>query len=326
MTAGDAGGEARPWSTGRAALAVLAVSICFATSGPLARVAAPADPMVVACGRTGLAAAVLLAVAPRRAAAAVRAAPAAVLARTFGAGALLAAHFWMFLAGVAATSLPAAVTLVSLEPVAVVLTAWAVFGARPARGEALGVALATAGALVMVLATPSGGGAGGRHTLAGDALVLGAVALYGLYLAAARALTEVIPAGVYAALVYGAASATLALGVAAGQGLGVAGALGALPARSWWAIVALGVVPTLCGHTLVQWASRHVPAAVVALVSPGETVGSLLIAAALLGEPPRGAEWAGAALVLLGVVATLLARRAPAARVVVGSQGRSPPP
>ena len=277
---------------------MLVASICFATSSPLARVAAPAHPLLIAAGRTAVASCLLLAASPRVTARAVGRASRRQILGVLGAGALLAAHFACFLWGLSLTSLPSAVTLVSLEPVAVVLTAWAAFGSRPRPGEAAGVLLATLGAVVVA----RGAGSGSHHLL-GDGLVLLAVGLYGLYLGAARALSQALPPGAYAALVYG--SATVVLGLAC---LG-AGASLSLPRGSYLAILALGIIPTLGGHTLVQWAARHVPASVVALVSPGETLGSLVLAAALLGEVPSATEGVGALLALSGVAVTLASPR-----------------
>ncbi|RYE91986.1 MAG: EamA family transporter, partial [Myxococcales bacterium] len=117
---------------------------------------------------------------------------------------------------------------------------------------------------------------------------------------------DVIPAGPYAAAVYGTSGVVLTLACLA---LASGGLAFSAPPHSLVAIVALAIIPTLGGHTLVQWSARHVPAAVVALVSPGETIGSLLIGAALLGQAPTRHEAAGAALVLAGVAATLVAQR-----------------
>lgn len=289
----------RPFTPSRAALVVAVASLCFAWSGPLARLAAPAHPLVIACGRTALAALLLTLIAPRATLSALRDTPPRTLAGIALAGALLAAHFGFFLAGLAATSLPAAVTLVSLEPIAVVLTAWVAFRERPRTGELVGVLLATAGAVVL-----SRGAGGGGHRLVGDLLVLLAVAVYGLYLGVARGLSGRVGAASYAALVY-AVAAVLLFGASL-----VASASFELPARGWLFIAALGIVPTLGGHTLVQWAAGRVPAPVVALVSPGETIGSLVIAAAFLGERPSAIEAAGAALALVGVGFTLVAQRA----------------
>ena len=57
------------------------------------------------------------------------------------AGVLLAAHFGLFVWGLQRTSLPAAVSLVSLEPLAVVMTAWLLHGVRPRPLEQAGVAV-----------------------------------------------------------------------------------------------------------------------------------------------------------------------------------------
>src|SRR5262249_21733335 len=127
-------------------------------------------------------------------------------ARTFAAGALLAAHFALFQIGLDRTSLPAAVSLVSLQPLAVVLCAWILLGIRPSRAEQLGVVVATIGAVVV------GQGQGrGDHRLSGVLSVVAAVALYGLSLAAARSLKAAPPAQSYVALVYTSAAASLTL-------------------------------------------------------------------------------------------------------------------
>jgi drug/metabolite transporter (DMT)-like permease len=277
-------------------LVVVVASLCFATSGPLARAAAPTHPLLIAAGRTALAALLLTLAAPRSTFRALATLPASARRKVGAAGLALAAHFGCFLGGLSMTSLGAAVTLVSLEPVAVILVAWAAFGARPGRWEVLGVALATAGAL----ATASSGAA--DHRLQGDLLVVLAVALYGVYVGAARGLASLLPPGPYAAAVYG--SAGLALGVLC-AGLLLVGQPVELTTGGALAIGALAVIPTLGGHTLVQWSARHVPASLVALVSPGETVGALAIGALVLGQPPSRNEALGALLVLAGVGCTL---------------------
>ncbi|RYE82457.1 MAG: hypothetical protein EOO75_20675, partial [Myxococcales bacterium] len=53
------------WPPGQAAAVVALAALCFATSGPLARVAAPAHPLLIAAGRTALASALLGLWAPR---------------------------------------------------------------------------------------------------------------------------------------------------------------------------------------------------------------------------------------------------------------------
>jgi drug/metabolite transporter (DMT)-like permease len=282
----------------RAALLVVVAALAFSTSAPLAKTAVGISPIAIAGGRTLVAALALFAVAPRVSMRALGALSAKQRAGLVLAGALLAAHFAFFQLGLAWTSLPAAVALVSLEPLSVVLVAWIAFRIRPTAAEAAGVIVATAGALVV-----ASGAGHGEHTLVGDAIVLAAVVLFGAYVAAARGLRDAMPPLPYAASVY--ALCTLILAPFASYL-----ARGASPPPfTWVAIVLLGLVPTLVGHTLVQTAARDVSPAVVAMVSPGETVGALVLGASLMGAVPSPREGAGALLVIGGATLAIMGSR-----------------
>jgi drug/metabolite transporter (DMT)-like permease len=209
-----------------------------------------------------------------------------------GGGVLLGLHFALFLGGLLATSLPAAAALVSLEPLAVVVAAWVAFGARPNVREQAGIALATAGAAIVAR------GAGhGEHTLLGDGLVIGAVVVYGAYVAFARWIGSAIPTTSYAACVFAVAACALCIALP----LAPAGGGNASNGASWLAVLGLGLIPTAVGHTLLQRAARRVPASIVALVAPGETVGSILIGASM-GAWPSLVEWTGAIIVVVGAI------------------------
>ncbi len=294
-------------SRARAAAFVLVAGIAFATSSPLARLARPAHPVGVALGRVAIAALVLFLLDARGAIRALASAPRSARLAVIGSGALLGAHFACFLLGLDATSLPAAIALVSLEPLSVVLVAWIAFGDRPRRGESLGVLVATAGAIVV-----AGGAGSGEHRLVGDLLVVAAVVLYGGYVAAARAVRDAIPARASAAAVYMVAAIVLVpilLVAPAREG----SVIWPVPAHAAVAIVALALVPTLIGHTGVQTAARTLSPSTVALVSPGETVFGIAISALFLGAWPTASEWAGAALVVVGAtLAIVLGPRVPA--------------
>ncbi len=233
----------------------------------------------------------LLAVAPVGTWNAVRALDVRRRAALVLAGLLLAAHFAFFLGGLLATSLAAAAALVSLEPLAVVVAAWLAFREAPTRGQWIGLGVAMAGAAVVARSAGHG-----EQRLAGDALVLVAVVLFGAYVAMARGLRRTMPMTSYAACVYLVAAVAL-IPVALVWSDGVSSA----PPRAWLAVAGLGIAPTLVGHTLLQRAARSVPASIVALTSPGETVGAILIGAAM-GLAPTTTEWAGAALVVVGAV------------------------
>lgn len=283
---------------------VLIAGVACATSGPLARYGRPAHPLMIAFGRVAVAGLILCAADLPGLIASIRALTARQRLQIAGVGALLAAHFGLFLWGLDRTSLPAAVALVSLEPLSVVLTAWAIHGIRPKRLEQLGVLAATGGAVLVA----SGAGAG-EHRLDGDLLVIGAVFLYGFYVSAARSLAGALPARRYAALVYSSAAVALAaalLCAPAREG----SVVWPIPSHALIAILALALIPTIIGHTAVQTAARRLSPSVVALVCPGETLGGLAIGATMLAAVPTAVELAGAAIILAGSTLTILGARA----------------
>lgn len=273
-------------------------ALAFATSGPLGKVAWDVPAVVIACARTGIAAVILALVAPRILARSLRALTHRQRGAVAVAGVLLGAHFALFFGGLATTSFAAAVALVSLEPIAVVLAAFFAFGIRPTPREQLGLLVATAGAVVVA----SGAGVG-EHRLVGDLMVLAAVAIYGAYVASARRLRDALPPTPYAAAVYAVSTLfLLPLAVYFGVRAGVP------RASSGLAILGLALIPTLIGHTIVQRVARHAPPVLVALVSPGETVGSLAIGALLLHTAPTLREGLGCCLVLAGATVAITGR------------------
>ncbi|MEZ4294273.1 MAG: DMT family transporter [Polyangiaceae bacterium] len=281
---------------------VLVASAAFSTAGPLARAARPADPLFVAAARVLLAAVLLGLLDVRGVARDVRALPWKVLGKIFLVGALLGAHFALFLCGLDRTSLPAGISLVSLEPLSVVVWAWLLFRERPSRAEQVGVLLATAGAVVVAQ------GAGqGEHRLFGDLLVVGSVMLFGLYVASARALRDVLPARTYAAVVYACAAVSLLAVMAVLPA--PEGTTRAPGGMAWLAIAGVALIPTVIGHTAVQTAARSLPPATVALVSPGETLGGIAISLVVLGARPKPLELLGAAIILVGSMVAILAIR-----------------
>lgn len=285
-----------------AAIFVVLASSAFSTAGPLARAARPADPLLIAAFRVLVAAVFLALVDAKNLRRDLRAVPRRTMVWIFLTGALLGAHFALFLCGLDQTSLPAAISLVSLEPLSVVVWAWLLFRERPSRAEQVGVLLATVGAVVVAQAANQG-----EHRLFGDLLVIGAVMLFGLYVAGARALKDALPPRTYAAAVYGAAAVTL--GVTLAILPAAEGTTRTPPGASWLAMLGVAFIPTVIGHTAVQTAARTLPPATVALVSPGETLGGIAIGLIALHATPQPLEWAGAAIILAGSLIAIFAIR-----------------
>lgn len=268
---------------------VVVASVAFSIAGPAARWARPTPPLAVAFGRVALAAILLAIFGARSAFVSWSATAPRSRALVVLAGALLGAHFALFIVGLDRTSLPAAISLVAIEPVSVVLAAWLFHRVRPTPREAVGVGVASLGGLVVA----SGAGRG-DHRLAGDLMVLGAVAVYGTYVAIARGVNDALPARSYATIVYAIAALTLLPMMLVFEGIP------RVDAHAMIAITALALLPTLVGHTLVQVGARVLSPSTVALVSPGETLGGLVIGAIAFGARPSIVEGVGAVVILVG--------------------------
>lgn len=292
-------------------LLVPLAAAAFAAASPATIVALQSlsSPLVVA-GRCGVAAVALGAIfglaLPRR----LRA-----LGRQEGlvaaaSGAALGLHLILFVAGLAHTSYTAAVALVALEPVAVLIAGATCFRSYPTKIQLAGVGSAIAGALVIGLEGAKVASQAGlvAHSWTGDAFVLGAVVLYGVYYALNRTLAASGERGsdLARALVVYAAATMVALACALPAH---ASSTPRLPIgrEALLAIAVLGIVSTLIGHTLSQVAARKLPAALAGLIAPGETFGSLAIGVALFGAMPSTGELAGAALIVLGALTVTLA-------------------
>jgi drug/metabolite transporter (DMT)-like permease len=283
---------------------VVVAALAFSTSAPLAKVAHGIAPLAIAAGRCVVAAVAIALGWPRAMVTAFRALTPRQRFALPIAGLLLGGHLALFTVGLVSTSLAAAVALVSLEPIAVVVAAWIAFGLRPTRAEMLGLGVASAGAMIVA----SGAGAG-EHRLLGDLIVLAAVVFFGAYVAFARGFRDAMPVMPYAGWVYGVAALALAPIAIAPQLALRAGSTSSPPLASWGAVFLLGVIPTFVGHTLLHWKARHVAPAILGLVCPGETVGSIALGALFLGTMPTLCEAVGAAVVLAGATLTVTGAR-----------------
>lgn len=288
-----------PASRHKAILLILFASTAFSTAGPLARAARPLHPMIAAAGRVALASLLLVAIDRGRTFAAFRSLDAPQRKKILLAGALLGLHFALFLWGLDTTSLPVAIALIALEPLSVVLFAWLFFKLRPKKLEQVGLVCAMGGAVLL-----AGNSGQGEHRLLGDLLVLAAVALYGVYVAIARAIGNAIPATSYAGIVYG--TAAIALCIALPFIPGTFNTLAEAPPASLLAVAGLACIPTLLGHTSVQIGARFLAPSTVALVSPGEALGGLVLSAIIYQATPSIRELIGAFIILTGTTLALI--------------------
>ncbi len=209
-----------------------------------------------------------------------------------GAGLALACHFATWIGSLRLTSVASSVALVTTQPVWVALLARAFLGERVGRRAALGIALAVAGGV----AVAGGDFSASPQALLGDLLALAGAIFAGAYIVAGRRARAGMSLGGYVGAVYPlAASALLFLALVAGA------PLSGFPGRTWTALLLLGLVPQLLGHSLLNWALRWLSAPLVAVTILAEPVVSTLLAIPVLGEVPGPWTAVAGAATLAGV-------------------------
>ena len=291
----------------QAAILVAVVCVSFASVFIRWSAALGADALVIAFYRMGLATLFLSAFLLTAKGAQLR----TLTPRDYGllavVGFALAAHFATWILSLGLVDVTTSVVLVTSHPLLVAVVSHFLFRERVTRLMAVGIVLGLGGVVVIALAQSGQG----QSTLLGSLLAfLGAVGA-GAYLLAGRRLRPRMDLVPYATTVY--AFAVLFLVVFS---LLTATPLivteNVAPLMGLFALMAL--VSQIGGHTLYNYALRHVSATLVSTSLLGEPVGASILALLLLGEAPgcRGAAACpattlvviGGALALIGIYLT----------------------
>ncbi len=190
------------------------------------------------------------------------------------------------------TSAANATLLGNNTPIVVGLLTWFVFGRRPSLAFWLGLALAVSGSLVILWSDLA------RHPKfgLGDVFALSAAACFAVYLMATEQVRTHTSTLVFLRLAIFSSTIFLFL-----FNFVLRVPLGVPDARSWAALLGLGLVSQLGGYLALTYALGHLPATItsVSLLSQGPL--TALLAAILLGEPLSTAQIIGGILVLAGV-------------------------
>jgi drug/metabolite transporter (DMT)-like permease len=268
---------------------------------------------LIAAGRLGFAALILLPIALLRAGPELRGLGRRDVLLGIAAGALLAVHFDAWIASLDYTSVASSVALVATNPLWVAVLAFVLFGERPARLVLVGLVLAVVGSALIGLS--DSGGAEARNALLGDGLALiGALAVSGYFLIG-RQLRRRLSLLAYIWLVYTSAAAILvgvALATLGGRADAASFQLNALsgyPPLAYALLLGLAVGPQLLGHSAFNWALRYLSATFITVALLGEPIGSALFALLLFGESFAALQFAGFVLLLAGIVAAACGER-----------------
>jgi drug/metabolite transporter (DMT)-like permease len=215
-------------------------------------------------------------------------------------GACLTLHFATWIASLSYTSIASSVVLVSTVPIFGLAMSAVFLGERAGVSTTAAILVAFGGAA----AIGSGDYSAGSGRLGGDLLALAGAFFAAAYLLIGRRLRDRVPLLRYLLWVYGSSAGFLLIAaLAAGASLGPYRPLSFL----WLFLMALG--PSVVGHSLLNYAVRHVRAYVVNAAGLGEPVLATAYAFVIFGERPGPSLYAGGSLVAAGLIGVLLLER-----------------
>jgi drug/metabolite transporter (DMT)-like permease len=221
-------------------------------------------------------------------------------------GFFLAIHFATWVSSLEYTSVASSVVFVSTGPLWVALLSPIFLKEKLAQYTILGLGLALVGVTIIAMSGICVWDRGiscpnlfyqlHNRVMWGNFLALvGAWAVSG-YLIIGRRLRVKISIIPYIFLVYSIAALVLvAVMFAAGES-----PFGYQPKTYFWLLL-LALLPQLVGHSIYNWSLRFYPAAIVAVTTLGEPIGSSILAYIILKEKPGLAILFGGTLILIGI-------------------------
>jgi len=222
------------------------------------------------------------------------------LRRTHLPALVLAFHLITWTLGARMTVVAQATLIVNLVPIALPFFLLWIAREHINRTEVVGTALAIAGlATLSVKDALAGGG-----SLAGDAMCFLSMLLFALYLALGRRNRDFPSIWLYVIPVYSQAALVCLL-----VALPRIRTFAVTSPREWALMAALGIVPTICGHSLLNAAMRQIRGQIVSLCNVSQFVFAAVMGYLLFGEVPRALFYVAAAIVVTGVTIVVFASR-----------------
>lgn len=201
----------------------------------------------------------------------------------------------LFLGGLSLTSAHVAAILITAVPVFTLAAAMAIGRERATGAKIGGIALAAAGALLVV---GGEGFEGTRKSLTGDLLIIANSLAYALYLVLSKPMIIRISPRRFIARMF-AIGAVLMLPLCAWSLLHERWS--SIPMRSWTALLLVIAGPTVAAYLLNAWALRHTDSSLVATYTYVQPVITVVLAWAFLGETIRPMVLLAAVMIFAGV-------------------------
>jgi len=263
----------------------------FSTASILTRLAA-APPLVIGAWRMILATALLTPFAWPHLRREWRALEGREIVYLFLSGTVLAVHFATWISSLSLTTVASSVILVTTNPIFVGLAMRYLLKERVSRFQALGIAAAMAGSVIVSYGDLQLSG----RALLGDALALTGALAASTYILLGRAVRRKLSTLAYVWPCYGLA-AVLLLGFCLATGQPLLG----YSANTYLFFALLAIGPQILGHSSFNWALAHFSPIFITLAILGEPVGASILALIILGEVPPLTAPIGGLLILAGI-------------------------
>lgn len=215
-------------------------------------------------------------------------------------GLFLALHFGAWISSLKYIPIATSVVLVNSHPLFVVIASFLFLGQKPSRRSLLGTLVGLLGMAII----SKDGFSNAEFALKGDLLaLLGALAVVGYFIIGSKVRTRVSLLA-YVTPLYAVCSLFLFVWT-----LATGDRLYPYSPTVWAYFLALAIVPTILGHTVFNWAIKHVSPSTISLVFLGEPIGASILAFLFFGQKPPVATFIGGSLVLFGIYLTMQAQR-----------------
>jgi drug/metabolite transporter (DMT)-like permease len=210
-----------------------------------------------------------------------------------GSGIFLAFHFAFWIESLSHTSVASSVVLATTNPIFAGIGGIVLLGEKEGRNFWLGVVLAIGGSATLAYSDF----VGWEGSFWGNFLALSAAVMASAYMLCGRKLRIKIPVAAYVTGCYGFSGILLF-----GAALILEQPLGGYSYNSWLLLAAMILVPTLVGHTSVNYALGHLHPGKVALAVVGEPLVATGLAWWLLQEVPTSSRLFACSIILMGIV------------------------
>lgn len=213
---------------------------------------------------------------------------------------ILAVHFVSWVVGARMTQVANASMIINLTPVAMPFFVWMFFAERINRMEVLGTVFTLAGLMVLT---------GSNFTLdrthfVGDLISLGSMLCYAMYMALGRKNGSRLSLWLYMVPLYFIAG-LISLVCA----LFVVNPIKPYTLSNLLLIAGLGIVPTVFGHTILNYTLKFFRGQVVSVTNLGQPLFAGLMGFIFFDERPAPIFYLAAGLIIVGILIVLYASR-----------------